>query len=168
MCLEKGVGWEYTFWGWECCLLLYTNRTAFMLKLKSNNNERRHPMGKNVNTLTCSTQLSPTSHDQWKAGSHRTLGLPANFIFTPEPEVFWFGFSLKKKKRTRSKNTVVFVKTFPLSILLWALKGSTNQANSDLARCFSFCCVTYTKEQSPKDIYQIKEIRIFTFWIIFQ
>lgn len=54
----------------------------------------------------------------------------------------------------RSKNKVVFVNVSPVLILLWALKYSINQENSDLAQSFSFCCVTYTEEQLPKDIYQ--------------
>lgn len=64
VCLEKGMGgWKHTYLGWGCYYLFpYTNRSAFMLKLKSNGNEKRHPMGKKVNILTCSTQLSPTSH----------------------------------------------------------------------------------------------------------
>lgn len=109
VCLEKGVGWEYTFWGWGCCLSPYTNRTAFMLKLKSNNNEKRHPMEKKANILICSTQLSPTSHSHGKAGSHQTLGLPANFIFTPEPGVFWFGFCLSSKKQEQEVRIQLFL-----------------------------------------------------------
>lgn len=47
VCLEKGMGgWKHTYSGWGCYLFPSTNRSAFMLKWKSNDNEKRHPMGK--------------------------------------------------------------------------------------------------------------------------
>lgn len=66
-------------------LFVSLHKQNCMLKLKSNDNENRHPMEKKNK---CSNLFSLTPPTITEAGSHQKMGLPANFIFTPAPGVF--------------------------------------------------------------------------------